>query len=346
MVPATDEVNPVDHDELQRRLDRFVQSHYGPDAKVQGLEGFSGSHGGLTYGFSCWMQGASVEALVIRMAPQGVRRSGNTDVYRQAPLLRELKRHGYPVPGVRFAGEDDEWFDTAYVIFERLPGRAFIVWDPDPAFDLRPNAVAPLWRRAIETLASVHAFDWQTHLPGWEAPTAIEGEVARWDTVLEKAAEPEWGAMGERVRALLLEQGPPASPVGLLHGDCQPGNILFSERGEVVGLLDWELSAIGAQDLDLGWSLMIGDRESFHPSWCPVNPLSPEELIERYEEAAERRCVGIDWYRALAGYRMGVVTGLFTRLHREGRRPDPAWERFALGVPFLFGRAESLLRAR
>ncbi len=42
---------------------------------------------------------------------------------------------------------------------------------------------------------------------------------------------------------------------------------------------------------------------------------------------------------------MGVVTGLYTRLHREGHRPDPAWERFALGVPFLFGRAESLLRA-
>ena len=27
-----------------------------------------------------------------------------------------------------------------------------------------------------------------------------------------------------------------------------------------------QLSAIGAQDYDLGWLLMIGDRESFHPS--------------------------------------------------------------------------------
>ena len=150
----------------------------------------------------------------------------------------------------------------------------------------------------------------------------------------------------ELAPVLLLEQGPAESPVGLLYGDCQPGNILYTESGEISGLLDWELSAIGAQDYDLGWLLMIGDRQSFDPSWCPVNPLSPEELITIYEKAAGRRCAGIDWYRALAGYRMGVMTGLFTRLHREGRRHDPAWEKFALGVPFLFGRAEALLRAR
>ncbi len=336
----------MDQRELERRLSHLVRSHYGAGAEVRGLEGFSGSHGGLTFGFEVWTEGRRADALVIRLSPQGVRRSGNTDVLRQAPLLRTLKQHGFPVPAVRFAGQDDAWFDTAYVVFERLPGRAFIVWDPDPSFDLRDDAVAPLWERAVQALARVHAFDWKTHLPDWEAPTPIEAEVERWDSVLEKAAEPAWIAMGERVRALLLEQGPPASPVGLLYGDCQPGNILYLESGEISGLLDWELSAIGAQDYDLGWLLMIGDRESFHPSWCPVNPLRPEELTAIYEQTAGRRCAGIDWYRALAGYRMGVVTGLFTRLHREGRRRDPAWEKFALGVPSLFGRAEALLRAR
>ncbi len=336
---------PMEPAELRERLQRFCEHHYGPDARVEDLEGFSGSHGGLTFGFACRREGGEREEMVIRMAPRGVRRSGNTDVARQAPLLRELRRHGFPVPAVCFAGQDDEWFDTAYILFERLPGRAFIVWDPDPAFDRRPERVAPLWYHALELLARVHAFDWKRHLPDWEAPTPIEGEVARWDPVLAKAAEDEWIRHGERVRALLLETGPLPSPVGLLHGDCQPGNILFGEDGRVEGLLDWELSAIGAQDYDLGWLMMIGDRESFHPSWCPVNPLSPEEMIAAYEDAAGRRLAGIDWYRALAGYKMGVVTGLYTRLHREGHRPDPAWERFALGVPFLFGRAESLLRA-
>jgi aminoglycoside phosphotransferase (APT) family kinase protein len=49
---------------------------------------------------------------------------------------------------------------------------------------------------------------------------------------------------------LLLAQLP--SPLGLVHGDRQPGNILYAETGQVVALLDWELSGIGAQCYDRG----------------------------------------------------------------------------------------------
>jgi len=335
----------VELGELKRRLTAFAADHYAGSAEIRALRGFSGSHGGLTFGFEVWDAGreARLDELVIRLAPVGVRRSGNTDVARQVPLLRALKAHDFPVPAIRFAGEDDAWFPTAYILFERLPGRAFIVWDPDPSFDRSDGAVAPLWRQAVRVLARVHGFDWRRHLADWEAPTPIEAEVQRWDPILAKAAEPAWVELGEGVRQLLLEQGPPPSPVGLLHGDCQPSNILFDERGRLVALLDWELSAIGSQLYDLGWLLMIGDPQSWHPSWCPVNPLSAEELIAEYEAQTGRDTTGLAWYRALAGYRMAVVTGLFTRLHREGRRRDDAWERMALGVPAMFGKARSLL---
>ena len=330
--------------ELQRCLERLAHAHYGEASQVTGLSGFAGSHGGLTFGFEVRDEHATLlDALVVRLSPVGVRRSGNTDVMRQVPLLRTLAAHGFPVPAIRFHGADDAFFPTAYVIFQRLPGRAFIVWEPDPGFDLRDSAVAPLWQQAIAALARVHQFDWQQHLPAWETPTPIENEVARWDAVLEKAAEPDWQKLGARVRESLLACGPPPSPVGLLHGDCQPGNILFDDHGRLTALLDWELSAIGAQLYDLGWLIMIGDQASWHPDWCPVNPMSPEAMIAEYERVSGRRCDGINWYRALAGYRMAVVTGLFVRLHREGRRPDPAWERMALALPAMYARAQALL---
>ena len=41
--------------------------------------------------------------------------SGNERALRAAMNRRD---HGFPVPAVRFAGEDDEWFDTAYILFE------------------------------------------------------------------------------------------------------------------------------------------------------------------------------------------------------------------------------------
>ena len=283
------------------------------------------------------------DALVIRLSPVGVRRSGNTDVLRQVPLLETLRALGLPVPRIRFHGADDAFFPTAYVLFERLPGRAFIVWEPDASFDLAPPRVAGIWRHATALLARVHDVDWQRHLGDWELPQPIEREVARWDGILEKAAEPAWIALGSEVRALLLRHPPPPSPIGLMHGDCQPGNILFDDAGAVVALLDWELSGIGAQYYDLGWQIMIGDRASWHPDWCPRNPLSPEQMIDDYRARTGRDCAGLNWYRALAGYRMAVVTGLYTRLHREGRRPDPAWENMAKGVPALYGRAKALL---
>jgi hypothetical protein len=51
----------------------------------------------------------------------------------------------------------------------------------------------------------------------------------------------------------------------------------------------------------------------------------------------------IAWYRAIAGYRFGVITGFNVMLHRRGKRHDPAWESLALSVPALFGRAKEML---
>jgi len=329
--------------ELETRLQHFVRDHGGAGASAANLRGFPESHGGLTYGFDWKEAGRPDESFVIRLAPKGVRRSGNTDVYRQAKLLCVLAEHDFPVAPVRFAGRDDTWFDTDYVIFAFMPGRAFLAWDPHPSFSREPESVAAKWRAAVALVARVHAFDWEAYLGDWETPTPIENEVERWDSILSQAAEPEWTRHGTEVRAGLLASAPPASPQGLLHGDCQPGNILFRENGEVSALLDWELSSIGSQYYDLGWLVMIGDRSSWDPRWRPVNSLEPEDLIDYYRQLTGRSCQGISWYRALANYKMAVVTGLFVKLHRSGRRIDPEWEKFGYAAPSLFRRAIELL---
>jgi len=331
--------------ELRERLTRFAAARYGPGQVIRKLDGFAGSHGGLTFGFEIWNEAREslTVALVIRLSPVGVRRAANTDVLRQVPLLTTLHAHGYPVPPIHHHGADDEFFPTAYVMFEKMPGHTFIVWEPDASFDQGEAAVAALWRRAIDLIARVHRFDWQTHLPHWEQPLVMTREVQRWDPVLEKAAEPAWRALGEGVRTQLLATPPPPSPIGLMHGDCQPGNILYDARGEVVALLDWELSGIGPQYYDLGWLIMIGDRANWHPEWYAHNPLTPDDLIDEYQRLTGRDCTGLAWYRALAGYKMAVITGLYVRLHREGKRPDAAWEKMALALPAMYGHCNELL---
>ncbi|MGH8005924.1 MAG: phosphotransferase family protein [Candidatus Binatia bacterium] len=331
---------------LQRQLQEFAVAHYGESAVVSQVEVMPG-HAGLSFGFRVDYQEAGqsrLEALVTRMPPKGVRQSGNTDVLRQVPLLQALKRNGVPVPTVRWFGDDLRWFEVPYIMAERLPGRTFHVWDPDPSFDRSPQAVAALYRQAARALAQVHQLDWRKELAGWEAPRALDTEIRFWDPILAKAAEPQWVTQGQEVRDLLLRHQPANPPVGLFHGDFQGSNFLF-DGNTLVALLDWEISGIGGQLLDLGWLIVFTDPASWSSTHGPIPSAPPaEELIAVYEESMQRAVPDIAWYRALAGYRFGSISGFNVMLHRTGKRIDPEWELIGPSTSVLFARAKEMLR--
>jgi aminoglycoside phosphotransferase (APT) family kinase protein len=325
-------------------LRRFVGAHYGAHCRVEGLEAMEGGHAGLTFGFRVvdTLRDATRARLILKLSPPGVRRAGNTDVYRQAPLLRALQAAGLPVPGVPWAGADEADFGTPFVMLDFLPGAPFFVWQPDAAFDRTPAAVAPLWTQCIDALARLHRFDWQRRLPDWQSPCSLREEVERWAPILAKSPEPPWIEAGLRAQARLLESLPSQAPIGLVHGDYQPGNLLY-DAGRMTGVIDWELASIGGRLLDVGWLMMLADAASWHADWRPLCPLSPRDIAARYERAMGEVHADLGWYQALAGYRLGAIGCLNVHLHRRGRRPDAVWERFALAIPSLFARAASLL---
>lgn len=328
-------------EEITSQLAAFVAEHYGPDAEVRGVETMPG-HAGLSFGFEVWRSGECADSLVIRIPPKGVRRSGNTDVFRQAPLLQALKAQGLPVPGVPWASEDERWFGVPFIMMERLPGETCLLWDPQPVWPRTGDTIPSLWRMGAQALTLVHRFDWRTHLPDWEQRRPVTEEIERWKPIFAQAPEPAWSQAADEVRNLLLETLPEDMPTGLLHGDYQIGNILYHE-GRVAGIIDWELSGIGAHLLDIGWYMCFADPESWHEKWHPVNPAPIEELRAIYEEGMGRSYPDIDWYRALAGYRFGSIVCLNVKLHRRGYRPDPLWENLAYCALPLFGRARQLL---
>ncbi len=334
---------PIGVSLLSPPLQAYVGTQFGGDARVQNLAVMEMGHAGLTFGFEViGAEGKCLASLILKLAPPGVRRLGNTDVYRQAPLLRALHAAGLPVPDVPFASASEAELGTPFIMMQRLAGRPFIIWEPEPAFDRAPAAVASLWQQCTRVLAALHRFDWRHHLADWEAPRPLREEVERWDSVLVKAPEPAWIAAGQRVRECLLARLPDGDPIGLVHGDYQPGNALY-DAGRLTGIIDWELASIGSQLLDLGWLMMLADPASWHPAWTAVSPPTPEAIRALYEQAIGRRFPRVAWYQALAGYRLGAISCLNVRLHRTGRRPDAMWEKFALAVPSMFARAEELL---
>ena len=327
---------------LADRLQRLMESERGAAARVINFGAMEDGHAGLTFGFEVVDAGdAPLGSYVLKMAPMGVVRRGNTDVYRQAPLLRALRKSGLPVPEIPWASPDEDQLGTPFLVMERMPGRVFLVWEPHESFSRAPAQLREIWLQAAALLARVHTVDWQQTLPDWEKPQPLSEEIGRWTKILRHAEDPDWLAAGTRLGTLLASCRPDEAPVGLVHGDFQPGNILYA-NGRAGGLVDWELAAIGAQGLDLGWMLMMIDAEAWHPGWRPVAPISASDLIETYREAGGPAFLNMEWYQALAHYRLGSIACLNVKLHRTGKRPDALWERFAPSIPFLFARGIEL----
>ena len=136
--------------DLKTNLDAFVRGELGAEFELADVQESDG-HAGLTFLFNTRRRDTHAPAgsYVLKVPPPGVARRGNTDVYRQAPLMRALQRNGLPVPKVPFASEDERYFGVPYIVMEKLPGRTYFVWDPHPSFARTAQAGGPLWRQAV-----------------------------------------------------------------------------------------------------------------------------------------------------------------------------------------------------
>jgi aminoglycoside phosphotransferase (APT) family kinase protein len=336
-------MSAIDTDDLTRRLEPLLAAEFGLGAHATGLATMADGHAGLTFGFD--VAGAGGELLksyVLKLAPFGVVRRGNTDVYRQAPLLRALHQLGLPVPAVPWAAADEDLLGTPFIIMEKLPGRVFLLWEPHAQFSREPAAIATCWRQCAALLAQVHQVDVAAALPNWETPRGLAEELAIWPNVLKHAQDPAWLAAGTRLGEQLLAQLPKNPRIGLVHGDFQPGNVLF-EAGRVSGLIDWEISLIGAQGLDLGWLLLFSDPQAWDAGFQPLVPVSQAAMIAAYRDAGGPAATDLHWFQAMAHYRMGAIACLNVKLHRTGKRHDPLWERFAPSIAPMFARGSALL---
>ena len=151
-------------------------------------------------------------------------------------------------------------------------------------------------------------------------------------------------AAGVRLRDVLLARQPDDVSFGIFHGDFQTNNILYDESRRLVAVVDWEISGLGAQLLDLGWLAMFTDPSCWDPSYQVGMRVTadPQALRRRYEETREEPVEAFDYFRALACYRFGVIAAFNVRLHRTGRRVDDSYERIAPSVLTLFDRGRGL----
>jgi len=298
-------------------------------------------HAGFTYGFDLSdATSGSTRGAILKMGPQGVARRGAADIFRQATLLSALRRDGIPVPEILWADEAEVALGAPYIVMAMVPGRQRL-----PLLEAVEPQVDPaelgIWREGVSALMQLDDFPALERLGNWQSPLSCGEEFASWEATLRKATVPGWIDLGLRTRDALAERMPRSPKVALVHGDFQPAN-LMSAGGTLTSIIDWDLAHIGSSGLDAGWLMMWADREYWGPHWQTWSPYEPGEIARLYLERVRIEPSTLHWFHAHAGYRFGAITCLNLRLHRNGKRPDPIWELFALDVPRLFARARQL----
>lgn len=332
----------IDHDRVGAGVRSWARGELGRGVEVRALRPMPGN-AGLSFGFTVRDGEGRDRRFVIRLAPPGVRRRGNTDVLRQVPLLAALTRSGIPVAPVVWSARDSAWFGTDAIIQRWIPGSPLHMFDPSAG--ITASDPLPLVRRAVEVLADIHRVPWEDVLTSWEPRREPEEEIDFWLPLMTRAADPPAARMGKSLALRLRQSRPQAPPLGLLHGDFQTHNILYQRDGAILAVVDWELAGIGAQLLDLGWLSMMTDPAAWAPEHASRIRVvaSPDWLRRCYEQARAVAVDDFDWYRSLACYRFAVIIAFNLRLHKSGRRVDPWYESLASSVAALLEHGQRLI---
>jgi aminoglycoside phosphotransferase (APT) family kinase protein len=299
---------------------------------------------------------------VLRRGPRHRRRMSDEVMRREARVLHALA--GTDVPHPRFvAGPADA----------SLIGATFYLMEPvegfNPAAGLPAlHASDPAIRHALglevaDAVARLGAVDHvAAGLADFGKPDGfLERQVDRWmgelDSYAELAGYPGPDIPGlHHVAAWLDANRPQSWRPGIMHGDCHLANVMITPDGpQVAALVDWEMCTIGDPLLDLGWLLATWP---IGPDGAPEDAAAagaaaaigavgglptPAELVARYAERSARDMSAVDWYTAMACFKLGIVLEGTHARACAGKAPQATGDLLHAITLGLFARAQTVI---
>ena len=301
---------------------------------------FPGGHSNLTYDLAF----GDVE-LVLRRPPFGPVPPRAHDMAREYRVLAAVHPHFPLAPRPYLLCEDTSVIGSVFYVMERRRG---IVVRNEESFDeeLRRRISGSM----IDTLAQLHAIDVAAHgldalgKPQGFVARQIRGWTERWHGA-KTSDVPDMESLAE-----WLEQHIPNDPprATLVHGDYKLDNVMLDESdpSKLVGVFDWEMSAIGDPLVDLGillcyWVHAVSDHDAIpsvtkKPGW-----FTRQEILARY--GADVSNIAI--YEVFAVFKLAVVIQQIYARFARGQTDDPRFEPLGARVTDLARIARRLTEA-
>ncbi|QHE91550.1 phosphotransferase [Pandoraea fibrosis] len=265
---------------------------------------------------------------VLRRPPRHLRANSNETMVREARVLAALRDSDVPHPRLYAVCDDPDVIGATFYVMAPLDGFT-------PMGALPGNyATSDEWRHAmgfsmVDAAAALGRIEPdQVGLTDFgKADGWLERQVSRWRTQLESYRDtpgypgtslPDIDTVGD----WLERHRPKTCRIGVIHGDFQFANVMFSrERPELIGLVDWELSTLGDPLLDLGWLLsswtepgdpQVGGRTPAVTPWAGFP--TRDALVRRYGELSGRSMTDMPWYAVLACFKLAcLLEGSYSR---------------------------------
>ncbi|HEX9978699.1 MAG TPA: phosphotransferase family protein, partial [Acidimicrobiia bacterium] len=291
------------------------------------FEQFPGGKANLTY----LARAGSVE-VVLRRPPLGSLAPGAHDMGREHRVLSVLHQAYPPAPRAYHLCEDPAVMGAPFVVMERRVGH--VVRSEWPAgLDAGPSFRRRVAGNLVDALAALHVVDPASI--GLDSLGRPEGFVARqvagWTDRWRRARHRDVPAM-DRLADRLAESVPEPQAAALLHNDFKLDNTMLADDGSIVAVFDWDMATIGDPLVDLGTMLAYwggGDSVSAFAAADSVvlgDVMGPGEIAGRYSARTGFDVSAVDWYRALALFRIAVICQQIFIRYLRGQTSD---ERFA-----------------
>ncbi|MCW0212150.1 MAG: phosphotransferase family protein [Pseudonocardia sp.] len=294
--------------------------------------------------------------VVLRRPPPHPRPTSNRTMSREIAVLRGLAGTDVPHPGLIAGCEDLDVLGVVFYLMEAVdgvnPGETI---SPAQAADasLRHGAALAV-ARAVARLGAVDPV--AAGLGSMRKPGSFLGkQVPQWTAHLESYREfPDYEANGlpdvDLVARWLEDNRPPDAAPGLMHGDFHLNNVLLDPvEPRVAAIIDWEMCTVGDPLLDLGWLMVTWRQEpvvmDVGGPFAQAGGLPTRaELVEAYASAGGREPVHIDWYTALAGFKLGIVLEGTKARASAGLAPVETGDKLHINAQGLLGLAGKIAR--
>jgi len=292
--------------------------------------------------------------VVLRRPPRGDLPPTAFDVTREYRVMRALHDHGSPVPVPRpiALSTDQSVIGANFYLMETVDGLVVRTELPDRLASMDDRR--RMSEQLVDTLVALQAVDYEAiGLGDFGKPAGyLERQIRRMKQLWELARFREQPDI-EAVGAWLEDHVPVQSGATIVHGDYKLDNVIFAPRSpaSLVAVVDWEMSTLGDPLADLGWMLYFWRDPGDDTFGLAVSSVMDQDgffrrrdLLERYVSKRPVPAEAIEWYAALAGWKIAIIMEGSYRRFLGGVADHPAFARLEEGVPWLARRAAMAMR--